>query len=297
MVDPNERPNALGDSLGEMDHLQWTDEIPNLRNPILVIAFEGWNDAGDAASTSAKQIAKHYHTKKFATIDPESFYDFSSTRPFVRLNSDGERYVEWPTNSWSAAVLNDGDRDLVVLSGVEPDLRWRTFCDQIVGLATRLDVSMAVTLGALIADVAHTRPASVFGTSSDQDVQERLDLEPSNYEGPTGIVGVLNEAFRSAGLPSMSLWASVPSYVPNSPAPKAALALLDRLSEVLDSPLLLPDLVEQAADYDKQLGELLSQDPETQRFVTDLEERHDAKLRPESSEEMIEDLENFLRDQ
>ncbi len=280
-----------------MDHLQWTDERPTLRNPILVIAFEGWNDAGDAASISARQIAEHYHTSEFATIDPEAFYDFSSSRPLIRLNEDGERYVQWPTNSFSAAVISDADRDLIVLNGVEPELRWRTFSEQVTQLALDFKVDIAVTVGALIADVTHTRPTTVYGTSSDTDLCQRLSLEPSSYEGPTGIVGVLNEALQQAGITSMSLWATVPSYVPHAPAPRAALALLDRLSQVLDAPILRPDLVEQAAEYDSQLNELISQDDETRRYVTDLEERYDSALRSDSSDGMIEDLENFLRDQ
>ncbi len=280
-----------------MDHLQWTDERPILRNPILVVAFEGWNDAGDAASISARQIAEHYNTSEFATIDPESFYDFSSSRPLIRLNEDGERYVQWPTNSFSAAVIPDADRDLIVLNGVEPELRWRTFSEQVTKLALEFNVDIAVTVGALIADVTHTRPTTVYGTSSDTDLCKRLSLEPSSYEGPTGIVGVLNEALQQSGITSMSLWATVPSYVPHAPAPRAALALLDRLSQVLDAPILRPDLVEQAAEYDSQLNELISQDDETRRYVTDLEERYDTALRSDSSDGMIEDLENFLRDQ
>ena len=164
-------------------------------------------------------------------------------------------------------------------------------------LALDFKVDIAVTVGALIADVTHTRPTTVYGTSSDTDLCQRLSLEPSSYEGPTGIVGVLNEALQQAGITSMSLWATVPSYVPHAPAPRAALALLDRLSQVLDAPILRPDLVEQAAEYDSQLNELISQDDETRRYVTDLEERYDSALRSDSSDGMIEDLENFLRDQ
>lgn len=280
-----------------MDHLQWTDERPKLRNPVLVVAFEGWNDAGDAASISASQIADHYRAIRFATIDPEPFFDFSKSRPIIRLNDEGERFIEWPTTSFSAAILADTDRDLIVLTGTEPELRWRTFSEQITELALDFEVEIAVTVGALIADVTHTRPTTIYGTSSDLDLQKRLNLEPSNYEGPTGIIGVLNEAFRTAGIPSMSLWATVPSYVPHAPAPKAALALLDRLSQVLDSPISRPKLVEQAAEYDSQLNELLSKDDETSRYVADLEERYDSALRPESSDGMIEDLERFLREQ
>ncbi len=280
-----------------MDHLQWTDDRPNLRNPVLVVAFEGWNDAGDAASICTRQVVEHYQAKEFAAIDPEAFYDFTSTRPLIRLNDAGERYVEWPTNTFSAAILADTNRDLIILTGIEPELRWRTFSRQITDLAQDLKVEIAVTVGSLIADVTHTRPTTVYGTSSDSDLCKRLHLEPSNYEGPTGIIGVLNEAFKEAGIPSMSLWATVPSYVPHAPAPKAALALLDRLSQVLDSPILRPELVEQAAEYDSQLNELVSKDDDTQRYVSNLEERYDSALRPESSDGMIEDLEQFLREQ
>ncbi len=279
-----------------MDHLLWVEERPKLRKPILVVAFEGWNDAGDAASTSASQVADHYHTRVFASINPEPFYDFTSSRPFIRLNNKGERYLEWPTNKFSSAKLADSDRDLIVLTGIEPELRWRTFCQQVTDLAQEFDVQMAVTVGALIADVTHTRPTTVYGTSSDAELCTRLKLEPSNYEGPTGIIGVLNEAFRSVDIPSMSLWAAVPSYVPHAPAPKAALALLDRLSQVLDAPILRPELVEQANEYNSQLNELISRDDETRRYVSKLEEQYDNGLRHESSKGMIEDLENYLRD-
>ena len=278
-----------------MDHLRWTDERPALRRPVLVLAFEGWNDAGDAASTAARHIAGRFDAAPFAEIDSEAFYDFTDTRPIVRLD-DGNRSIHWPKNEFCAAPLPDADHDLIVLTGLEPQLRWRTYTKQVVDLAQRFDCQMAISLGALIADVAHSRPTTIYGSTENVELGSKLDLEPSTYEGPTGIVGVVHSALREAGIDSMSLWAAVPSYVPHANSPKAALALVDRLAQVLGFPILGGDLVEATADYESQITELVSEDIETKAYVEQLESQYDS-VGPESSAELIEELENFLKDQ
>lgn len=277
--------------------IRWISEKPSLRQPILVLAFEGWNDAGDAASGALTHLIEHLDAVPFAQIDAEPFYDFSSTRPLVRLDADGNRKIEWPTNEFSAAVVPDAERDVVVLSGIEPQLKWQTFSEQIAALAKDLGIELVVTLGALIADVVHSRPITVYGTSHDATLCEQLDLEPSTYEGPTGIVGVVHAACQDAELASMSLWAAVPSYVPHATSPKAALALVERLGDILHISTVTSDLVGEAEEYERQIDSLVADDDETRAYVAHLEEQYDASMRPESTAELIEELEEFLRDQ
>ncbi|MGH1506044.1 MAG: PAC2 family protein [Acidimicrobiales bacterium] len=293
-----------------MEHLRWTipeSDRPVLHRPVLVVAFEGWNDAGDAATTAVERIGDQVEATKVAGIDPEPFYDFNATRPFVRIDGEGGRRIEWPANDLKFAAFDrDGDaagdaaparHDLIVLRGVEPQLRWRTFAGEIAEFAAEAGVELVVSLGALIADVAHSRPTTVFGTSADPTLCARLDLEPSNYEGPTGIVGVLHDACRQAGVGSVSLWASVPSYVPHASSPKAALALLDRFGTLAGLPILGGDLVEEAADYERQIDELVEADDETAAYVRDLERRYDESMGPDSGDNLISELEQFLREQ
>ncbi len=270
---------------------------PTLTSPILVLAFEGWNDAGEAASTASRHLADTFDATPFASIDPEPYYDFTSTRPFVRLDDVEGRVIDWPENTFSAIKTNDDEPDLIVFSGTEPQLRWRTFTKQIAELAVSFDVQLVVTLGSLIADVAHSRPTTIYGTSGDVQLCERLSLEPSRYEGPTGIVGVLHDACQQAGLDTVSLWASVPSYVANAPSPKAALALIDRLGSLIELPILGRHLVEETAEYESQINEALEDDETTREYVTSLEEQYDEELRADSGAGLIEDLEQFLRDQ
>ncbi len=288
-----------------MDHVEWLDR-PEMSNPTLIIAFEGWNDAGDAATTAAAYVARRWEAREFATIDPEPFYDFSSNRPMVHLDENMERRLEWPANTFSHLRLDDG-RDVVILTGVEPRLRWRTFCQQITSMAEHLDASLVVTLGALLAEVHHARPISVVGASSDAALIERLGLTSSRYEGPTGIVGVLQQAFGAAGTPAMSLWASVPTYVPSSTSPKAALALVERLATVLDVTLAATDLQIASSSYERQIDDLLSDDEELADYAEQIllasldDEPSDAVLvEPELIDmdggELIEELEQFLRD-
>jgi len=289
-----------------MNHVVWHSQ-PELRSPVLVLAFEGWNDAGDAASTALEYVAHRYDADVLATIDPESFFDFSSNRPMVRLREGNTRSIEWPEVSFSL-LETQGERDVVILSGPEPRLRWRTFCEQIVDVATRLDVTMAISLGALLAEVHHAKPVSVFGVSADATLTDKLDLRPSTYAGPTGIVGVLQDALQRGGIPTMSLWASVPTYVPSSTSPKAALALVERLSSVLDLELTAADLKNAAARYERQIDDLLDDDDELADYAQQIllasvdepevvETPRPLPMEDVDGEALIEDLEQFLRDQ
>ena len=273
-----------------------------MSTPMLVIAFEGWNDAGDAATTAAKYIASRWGADEFATLDPEPFYDFSSNRPMISLDENNERHIEWPSNRFQHLCLDDG-RDVVVMDGVEPRLRWRTFCEQITSVASELDVSLVVSLGALLAEVHHARPIEVVGSSTDTTLAEKLGVVSSRYEGPTGIVGVLQQAFSVVGTPAMSLWASVPTYVPSSTSPKAALALVERLASVLDVQLAATDLQIASASYERQIDELLTGDAELadyaeQILLASVEDppRQPATLGDVDGTELISELEQYLRD-
>lgn len=264
---------------------------------MMILAFAGWNDAGDSATNAVAHLVEHFRSEPFADIDPEPFYDFSTTRPLVRLAGDGHRVIEWPTNEFSVVEIPGSDRDVIVVSGVEPQLKWRTFSEEIAGLASELGVELIVTLGALIADVVHSRPITVFGTSHDPRLCRELDLEPSSYEGPTGIVGVVHHSFQQAQIASMSLWAAIPSYVPHAPSPKAALALVTRLGEILGADLDIEDLEEEAVDYEQQITALVADDDDMTAYVAELEAQYDRSMRPESTAELIEELEEFLKDQ
>ena len=211
---------------GSPSHVTWLDTAPTLRSPVLIAAFEGWNDAGDAATLAARHVADRWDANPLAEIDAELFYDFSAVRPLVQLDEDRRRTLTWPTNLFRAATVPGAQRDVVVLVGLEPQLRWRTFCEQVTATAQLLGVSQVITLGALLADVPHTRPVEVYGATDDDRLMAELELSPSTYEGPTGIVGVLSSACRDAGIPTASFWSAVPSYVPGAPSPKAALSLV-----------------------------------------------------------------------
>lgn len=278
-----------------MEFIHWTAERPELQSPIMILAFEGWNDAGDAASSAARHIRDRFGGEVFATIDPEEFYDFTETRPLVQLTDEG-REIEWPQNTFASVAATDAGRDLIVLVGNEPQLRWRTYCEQIVAMAEEYDVQMVISLGALIADVVHSRPATIYSSGYDHDLIEKLDLEPSSYEGPTGIVGVVHDALRAAGLGGVSLWGTVPSYVPHATSPKAALALVNRVSQMLDMAIPTTALEIGAAAYERQINDLVEEDDETTAYVARLEEEYDASMRPESGAELIEEVEQFLRD-
>ena len=261
----------------------------------MVVAFEGWNDAGDAASSAVRWFSDRWDASPFADIDPEVFYDFTSTRPEVRIEDD-IRVIDWPSNEFSATSLPSAGRDLVLLHGVEPQLRWRTFADIVLEVAQSFDASMVVTLGALLAEVPHTRPVGVVGTAYDEGVVTRLGLAPSQYQGPTGIVGVLHDRCRTAGLESASLWATVPTYVPGAPSPKATLALVEKTAELLGEGVITTDLEIAAASYERQIDELVDDDEETQAYVAALEQRHDEQLSVPEPGELVEEVERFLRE-
>jgi len=283
-----------------MSHVQW-DDRPRLRRPVLIVAFEGWNDAADAASDAARYLQVRWGARPFATIDPEEFYDFSSTRPEARLGDGLRREIVWPTTEFSAASLPDTPHDVVVLVGSEPQLRWRTFCSEVVGVAAELRAEMVITLGALLADVAHTRPVRVTGTAADAEVVATLGLERSTYEGPTGILGVLQDAFRTAEVSSASLWAAVPHYVAATPSPKATLALVQRAAGLLSTRVITADLEQRAVDYERQVTEVVATDDDVSAYVRRLEETADATgddpMQLQTGDVLAAELEKFLRDQ
>ena len=258
-----------------MQPLRWERRPDGLRAPALVCAFKGWNDAGEAATSALTFMGAGLDAARFALIDPEEFVDFQSTRPSVRLVDGLSRKIEWPEFEFYEARVPRAPRDLILLSGPEPAMRWRTFCEKVIELAEAIGVQMVVTLGALLADVPHTRPVSITGMASDQGLIDRLGLQPPTYEGPTGIVGVLHAACADAGMPSASLWAAVPHYVAVAPNPKGALALLRRLESLVGVTVDATDLETAAADYDRQVTRAVELDPEVQAFVERLERAAD----------------------
>jgi proteasome assembly chaperone (PAC2) family protein len=274
-------------------------EHPDLRSPVLVAAFRGWNDGGQGASLAAGYLAKLWNAHRFAEIDPEGFFDFQVTRPHVSLVEGVTRKIEWPETTFRHAGLSGADRDAVLLTGNEPNVRWKAFTKLIVDLATELRVELVVTLGSLLADVPHTRPAPVTGSASDPELVERLGLENSRYEGPTGIVGVLHDACRSAGVASASLWAAVPHYVSLAPSPRAAQALCDRLGELLDVEIDTQELKEAGEAYAEQVSAAVATDEETQAYVEELEQRTDTIIEETqlpSGDALAAELTRFLRD-
>jgi proteasome assembly chaperone (PAC2) family protein len=270
-----------------------------LRRPVLVAAFRGWNDGAQGASLAASFLAQAWKARRFADIDPEEFFDFQATRPHVALEEGLTRRIDWPETAFYHASIPGLERDAVLALGIEPNLRWRTFSDEVVELARDLEVELVVTLGALLADVPHTRPAPVTGSASDPKLVEELRLASSRYEGPTGIVGVVHDACRRAELPSASLWAAVPHYASLAASPKAALALCLRLADLLGTEFDLADLERASAAYETQVSEAVASDEETEAYVQQLEERRDAlgeELDMPSGETLAAELTRFLRE-
>jgi proteasome assembly chaperone (PAC2) family protein len=252
--------------------LQWERRPDGLRAPALVCAFKGWNDAGDAASAALTFVGSSLGARRFAVIDPEDYFDFQSTRPQVRISEGRSREITWPEVEIYEARVPRAPRDLVLLSGSEPSYRWKGFCQQVVDLAEALGVQMVVTLGALLADVPHTRPTTVTGLASDEALVERLGLQATGYEGPTGITGVLHSACAEAGMPASSLWATVPHYVAAAPNPKAALALVRKLEGLVGVTVDATDLERASSDYERQVDVAVQSDPDVQAFVERLEQ-------------------------
>ena len=284
-----------------MDALAWEAEPPQLRSPVLVCAFAGWNDAAGSATTALTTAAEALDAELIAQVDPEEFFDFQANRPTISLSEGKTREIEWPGNVLMAATPAGAERDLVLLAGTEPNLRWRTFSEGLADAAERLGVEMVVTLGALIADVAHTLPVPITGLASDSELVERLDLQRSNYEGPTGVVGVLHDACNRRGMPSASLWAAVPHYVAAVPNPKAALALLRRLEGLTGVAVEASGLEEESESFERQVSNAVSANPEIQDLVQRLESEQAEQLELAddlpSGEALAQDFTRFLRQQ
>jgi len=309
--------------MASLEHVRWLAE-PELRRPVVVAAFTGWNDAGDAASRAIRHLVEAWRATPLAEIDPEVFTDFGTIRPHVRLNGGRTREIVWPTvGLWSVSAPGT---DVVLMLGPEPSLRWRLFCDQVLGVAQHLDASMFVTVGALLADVPHRRPVQVIGTATDQALIDRFDLQRSRYEGPTGIVGALQDAVQRAGLSAVSLWAAVPAYASQEPSPKATMALVERACELIGTPAPTASLGEEVAEYEYRIDSRIEDEDDLRAYVNRLEEMVDAGIdldhdddlddlddldddhdaaddqptlldESDDGETLVEELERFLRDQ
>ena len=253
-----------------LDNLTIWEKHPNNTGGVLIAAFEGWNDAGNASSWAIRHLRENFNAEPFAHIDAEQFYDFSETRPLVHLEKDG-RQLDWPITQFSTS----SEQNILLLEGIEPHLQWKTFVQEITSIATSLEVSMVITLGSLLTEVPHTRPVMIYGFCEDAEMSSRLNLQKSMYEGPTGIIGVLNQNIQEAGIPAISLWATVPNYVSGAASPKATLALVNRLNEILPEASLTTELEIASASYEKQVDQLIEDDEEMWAYVTDLEYRYD----------------------
>lgn len=283
-----------------MQPLIWDRRPDPLRAPALIAAFKGWNDAGDAASSAVSFLASSLNARRFAKIDSEEFYDFQANRPCIALGENERREIRWPCVEIFEASAPRAPRDLVLVQGVEPSMRWRAFGAHLVDLAEALGVQVVVSLGALLGDVPHTRPVLMTGHASDSALLERLGVPTSSYEGPTGIVGVLHATCADAGLPSASLWAAVPHYVAAASNPKAALALLRRVEVLIGVSIDLSELESEAADYERQVGLAVQSDPDIQAFVERLEQAADSEVPGSvddvpSGEVLAREFQRFLR--
>ncbi len=278
-------------------HLRWHRQ-PDLRSPVVVAAFEGWNDAGEGATGAVRALAETWMAEPFADLDPEEFYDFTANRPMVRLVDGRSREIDWPSNTFFHASLPDRPADVVLLLGTEPGLRWRTFCEQVIDVVRATDARLVVTLGALLSEVPHSRPVRVIGTAEDDDLIDRLKLRRSTYEGPTGIVGALHDALRRRGVPSLSLWAAVPTYVSGPASPAATLALVRRIVELLGVPFDTAALEAETAEYLARIDELVVDDDDLREFLDRLESAYDEDaVHDADPNELIAEVERFLREQ
>jgi proteasome assembly chaperone (PAC2) family protein len=281
--------------------LTWDAEVPQLRQPILVCSFRGWNDAAGAASTALGTVAEAFDAEQVARLDPEDYFDFQSTRPTIVLTEGQARRIDWPQNDLYAARVPNADRDLILLDGTEPNLRWRTFSETIATAADALGVEMVVTMGALIAEVSHTLPVPITGLASDEELVEELDLQRSTYEGPTGIVGVVHDCCRKVGMTSASLWAAVPHYVAAVPNPKAALALLRRLEGLTGIAVEASELEAEATSFEEQIDRAIAANPEIEELVDRIESEQKDQLEDSedlpSADSIARDFQQFLRQQ
>jgi proteasome assembly chaperone (PAC2) family protein len=282
-----------------MDHLRWEMNPPKLRRPILVCAFRGWNDAASAASSALETLCDSLEVDVLAELDPEEYFDFQANRPTISFTEGTHRRIEWPRNTFIAARAQGAERDLVLLDGTEPNLKWRTYSETVVKVAEFLKVETVVALGSLIAEVAHTLPVPITGLASDESIVRDLDLDRSDYEGPTGIVGVLHDRCRASGIASASLWAAVPHYVAAVPNPKAALALSERLEGITGVAADLSGLEDETASYEEQIGRAVSADPEVEELVSRIEteqrRRGDGDTNVPSGDALALEFQRFLK--
>jgi proteasome assembly chaperone (PAC2) family protein len=286
VTDPDRQP-ANQPASGKQDELE---------EPVLVAAFEGWNDAGDAASAAIEHLQLTWEATELAELDPDDYYDFQVTRPTVRMVDGVTRRVEWPTTRMSVCRPPGASRDVVLMHGIEPNMRWRRFCAELLEHVDRLGVTTVVTLGALLADTPHTRPIPVSVSTGNRELMKQLGLAPSTYEGPTGIIGVLGDTLGRAGVEVLSLWSAIPHYVSHPPCPKATLALLTQLERVLDISLDLGELTELARAWERGVNELAAEDSEVAEYVASLEQMQDATELPEASGDVIAaEFERYLR--
>ncbi len=271
------------------------EDVPELVDPVLIAAFEGWNDAGEAATSVVRHLSDVWEAELVAAFDPEDYYDFQVNRPRVLLD-EGQRVLSWPTTRILVATETGFERDVVLVQGIEPSMRWRAFTNELLELARHFGVTTVVTIGALLADVPHTRPIPVTATAEDDSVMHRYDVEASRYEGPTGIVGVLSHTASEAGLPTLSAWAAVPHYAGGSPSPKATLSLVRRLESLLGVTVPHGELEENARAWERGVDELAQSDEEVAEYVQSLEEAQDTAELPEASGDAIaREFERYLR--
>jgi proteasome assembly chaperone (PAC2) family protein len=272
------------------------EDLPQLTDPVVVVAFEGWNDAGDAATGALEHLELIWNATPLAALDPEDYYDFQVNRPTVSLVGGVSRSIEWPTTRVSVARPPGAERDIVLIRGIEPNMRWRGFCEELIELCRELDVRTVVGLGALLADTPHTRPVPVTGSAYDPESAETWGLETSGYQGPTGILGVFQDACVQAGLPAISFWAAVPHYVSQPPSPRATVALLQRVEEVLEVTVPLGALPQQAEEWVKTVDEMANEDDEVVEYVRSLEERAtEVDLSQANGDSIAREFERYLR--
>ena len=272
------------------------EEIDGLVDPVVIAAFEGWNDAADAASSAVDHLMRVWNARIVGAIDPDEYYDFQVNRPMVGSDPAGHRRITWPGTTLAIASPPDLDRDIILLRGIEPNMKWRLFCAELLAACDDLGGRLVVTLGALLADTPHTRPIPVSGTATEPELVDRLKLEQSTYEGPTGIVGVLQDACSKLDIPAVSYWAAVPHYVAQPPCPKATLALLGQLEDLLEASIPLGDLPEDARAWERGVDELAEEDEDVADYVRSLEETRDTTELPEASGEAIaREFERYLK--